>query len=95
MSFANAKLGEVQNGMKCIKPDKGKGWATFKPDTSQEWSEEQRREWKAKAQEKRWKQALETEERQKRSLAAPERNRLYLQLLNELELHPDDYGGIY
>lgn len=94
MSFADAKLGEVQNGMKCIKPDKGKGWATFKPDDSQEWSEEQRREWKAKAQERRQKQAIETEERQKRSLAAPARDRLYRQLLNELELHPDDYKDL-
>ncbi len=59
MSFADAKLGEVQNGMKCIKPDKGKGWATFKADNSQEWSEEQRREWKTKAQERRRKQTIE------------------------------------
>ncbi|NJO66125.1 MAG: hypothetical protein HC832_00405 [Leptolyngbyaceae cyanobacterium RM1_405_57] len=35
MTFANARGGEVQNGLKCIKPDNGKGWALFIVDDTQ------------------------------------------------------------
>jgi hypothetical protein len=94
MTFADARVGELQNGFKCVKPDKGKGWATFKLDNSQEWSDEQRREWQAKAQARRQQQTLAAVARKKRSLAAIERDRLYRQLLAELELHPEDCADL-
>ncbi|MDX2099909.1 MAG: plasmid replication protein, CyRepA1 family [Leptolyngbyaceae cyanobacterium bins.59] len=94
MTFGDARKGEVQNGYKCLKPDKGKGWATFKLDNSQEWSEEQRREWQAKAQARRQQQQAAVEARKKRSIAEEERDHLYRQLLSELELHPDDRADL-
>jgi len=94
MTFADAKFGEIQNGFKCIKPDKGKGWAVFKIDHSQEWSDEQHRDWKANAQARKQRRVLDAEARKKRSLVAEERDRLYRQLLNELSLHPDDRADL-
>lgn len=94
MTFADVRQGIVQNGYKCVKPDKGKGWATFKLDNSQEWSEDQRREWQAQAQARKQQQARETEVRKQKSLAAIERDRLYRQLLSELELHPEDRADL-
>lgn len=95
MTFADARQGNVQNGYKCIKADtKGKGWATFKLDNSEEWTPQQRQQWKAEAQQRRQQQAAIDANRQARSLEAVERDRLYRQLLAELSLHPDDRADL-
>ncbi|MEP0913291.1 hypothetical protein NDI45_20475 [Leptolyngbya sp. GB1-A1] len=95
MTFADARKGQIENGYKCIKRDnRGKGWATFKLDDTQEWTEEQRREWKARAEARRQVAALEAQARAARSIAAVERDRLYRQLLTELTLHPEDRADL-
>lgn len=95
MTFADARKGQIENGYKCIKrDDKGKGWATFKLDDTQDWTAEQRREWKAKAEARKQQAAIEAAARANRSLRAIERDQLYRQLLNELTLHPSDRADL-
>ncbi|MDX2099103.1 MAG: hypothetical protein SFW36_15100, partial [Leptolyngbyaceae cyanobacterium bins.59] len=57
MTFADALQGEVIQGYKCLKPDSGKGWATFALDNTQQWNEQQHREWQARIQSRREEQA--------------------------------------
>ena len=94
MSFADARLGEIQNGYKCIKPAKGGNWATFKFDNSQEWSEQERLEWQQRNQQRQQQQAKEGDERRRRSLSAVERDRQYQKLLESLTLHSDDRSDL-
>jgi len=37
MTYADAPLGSIENGFKCVKADSGSGWASFKLDNSQQW----------------------------------------------------------
>jgi len=69
MSFADARLGEVQNGYKCIKPANGGNWATFKLDNTEEWTEQQRAEWQQKNQQRQQRRA--SEEKALRANALP------------------------
>src|SRR3712207_2410185 len=69
MSYADARLGEIQNGYKCIKPDSGKGWSSWKLDNTQEWTEQQRLEWQQRNEQRRHLQATENEQRRQRSLS--------------------------
>lgn len=94
MTYADAGLGDIQSGLKCIKPDSGKGWSTWKLDNSQEWTEQQRLEWKLRNQQRRQLQAREDEQRRRRSLSAIERHEQYTRLLAELKLHPDDRADL-
>jgi hypothetical protein len=94
MTFADIRLGEVQNGHKCIKSANGGGWATFKLDNTEEWSEEQRQEWQQRNQQRRQLQAKEDGERRRRSLSAIERDKQYRALLAQLTLHPDDRADL-
>ena len=94
MSFADARLGEVQNGYKCIKPANGGNWATFKLDNTEEWSEELRQEWQQKNQQRQQQKTKDDEQRQQRSLSALDRDKAYRQLLGELVLHPDDKADL-
>jgi hypothetical protein len=94
MNYSDARLGEIQNGYKCVKPDLGKGWASFKLDNSQDWSDQQRLEWQRRNQERRLSQANEDEARRRRSLSAQERDRQYRELLGSLTLHSDDRADL-
>ncbi len=94
MSYADARQGEIQNGFKCIKPDSGKGWSTWKLDNFQEWTQRQRQEWQERNQQRRQLQATEDEQRQWRSLSANQRHEQYTQLLGKLSLHPDDKADL-
>jgi hypothetical protein len=94
MTYADARLGEIQNGHKCVKAAKGGNWASFKLDNTQEWSEERRQEWKLRNQQRRQQQAKEDEERRRRSLTATQRHEQYTKLLDELTLHPDDRADL-
>jgi hypothetical protein len=94
MSYADARLGEIVNGYKCIKPDKGKGWATFKLDNSQEWTEQQQLEWKQQNERLRNQQAKNDEERRERSLKAEDRDPQYQKIFSQLTLHPDDKADL-
>lgn len=94
MTYADSRLGDIQNGFKCLKPDSGKGWSTWKLDNSQEWTEQQQQEWKQKNQQRQQRQAIEDEQRRKRSLSAEKRHEEYTKLLSELSLHPDDRADL-
>ena len=94
MAFADARLGEIQNGLKCIKPAKGGNWATFKLDNSQEWSDQQRLEWQQRNQQRRQLQANANDERRRRSLPAVERDRQYREILAQLSLHSNDRADL-
>ena len=94
MIYADTRLGEIQNGYKCIKASKGGNWSTFKLDNSQEWIEQQRLEWQAQNRQRRQQQAKEDEGRQRRSLSAVERDKQYRELLKSLTLHSDDRADL-
>lgn len=93
MTLSDTRVGEVINEYKCI-ANKSNGWATFKVDNSQEWSEEKRKEWEEKRQQRQREQAKEHEERRRRSLSAEERDKQYRALLAQLNLHPDDEADL-
>ncbi|NEP14440.1 MAG: hypothetical protein F6K14_30450, partial [Symploca sp. SIO2C1] len=89
MPFSNARFGEIQNGYKCIKEDKGKGWSTWKIDNTQEWTQQQRSEWKQRLEARRRQQAKKDEARANLALSEQQKHEQYSALLSELTLHPD------
>ena len=94
MPFSNARFGEIQNGYKCIKPDKGKGWSTWKLDNTQEWTEQQRQEWKQRLEIRKQRQAKKDEARANLALSQQQRHEQYSRLLAELTLHPEDRADL-
>ncbi|NEQ65536.1 MAG: hypothetical protein F6K21_08555 [Symploca sp. SIO2D2] len=94
MSFSGSKFGEIQNGYKCIKEDKGKGWSTWKIDNTQEWTEQQRSEWRQRLEARRRQQAKEDEARASKALSEQQKHEQYSALLSELTLHPDDRADL-
>lgn len=90
MSFADAKLGEVVNGYKLLKLTKDGMWGVFKLDNSQEWSDQQREQWRLDKEQRKQHQKLESDIRKKQSLSAVERDQEYRKLLEELTFHPED-----
>ena len=50
MSYADSVFGEVINGYKCLGSTKDGLWGQFRIDNSQEYSDQQRQEWKCKNQ---------------------------------------------
>lgn len=90
MSFANAKLGEAINGYKLLNYTKDGMWGVFKEDNSQEWSDEQRKQWRLEKEQRKQHQKLESDLRQKQSLSAEDRDKEYRKLFEELTLHPED-----
>jgi hypothetical protein len=94
MTYADARIGEIQNGHKCVRENKAGNWASFKRDNTQKWTEQQRLEWKQRNEQRRQLQAREDEERRRRSLSVIERDKQYRALLAELDLHPDDRADL-
>ncbi|NER95490.1 MAG: hypothetical protein F6J86_16895 [Symploca sp. SIO1B1] len=94
MPFSNARFGEIQNGYKCIKEDKGKGWSTWKIDNTQEWTQQQRQEWKQRLEARRRQQAKQDEARASRALSERQKHEQYQKMLAELDLHPDDRADL-
>ncbi|NER97268.1 MAG: hypothetical protein F6J86_26055 [Symploca sp. SIO1B1] len=94
MSFSGSKFGEIQNGYKCIKEDKGKGWTTWKIDNTQEWTEQQRSEWRQRLEARRRQQASEDEARASKALSEQQKHEQYSALLSELTLHPEDRADL-
>ena len=94
MSFSGSKFGEIQNGYKCIKEDKGKGWTTWKIDNTQEWTEQQRSEWRQRLEARRRQQAKKDEARANLALSEQQKHEQYSALLSELTLHPDDRADL-
>jgi len=85
-SFVDARKGDKINSFVCVRESSGGHTASFKPDTSQEWNEERRREWQeAKAI------RLANKERDKQQALAkllpiPERDTQYRQISRNLGL---------
>ncbi|NER24692.1 MAG: hypothetical protein F6J96_29120 [Symploca sp. SIO1C2] len=94
MSFSGSKFGEIQNGYKCIKEDKGKGWSTWKIDNTQEWTEQQQREWRQRLEARRRQQASVDEQKALATLSQQQRHEQYSRLLAELTLHPEDRADL-
>ena len=94
MTYADAQLGSIENGFKCVKADSGKGWASFKLDNSQEWLQNPLLERKVGNNYRRKRQLEAEEQRQQRSLSEAERDKQYRQMLSELTLHPDDRADL-
>ena len=66
--LADTRKGEKANGYVCVKPSNGHT-ATFKPDNSQGWTEERRREWAD--EQRRRRERCEREEQQKLAQLLP------------------------
>ena len=94
MTFSGSRFGEIQNGYKCIKEDKGKGWTTWKIDNTQEWTEQQRSEWRQRLEARRRQQAKKDEARANLALSEQQKHEQYSRLLAELTLHPDDRADL-
>jgi hypothetical protein len=94
MTCADAKKGEIINGYKCLGHSKDGVWGQFKIDNSQEWSDQQRQEWKQQNQQRQQQQAKDDEEKREKSLKAEERDRQYREILAQLSLHPDDRADL-
>lgn len=90
MSFPDSKLGETVNGYKFLKPSRCGMWGVFKIDNSQEWSQEQREQWRLDREQRKQHQELENDLRQQKSLSPKDRDEEYRKLLDELTLHPED-----
>ena len=94
MPFSDARFGEIQNGYKCIKPDRGKGWSTWKIDNTQEWTFQQRREWKQRLERRKQRQASEDGARASLALEEQEKHQQYSKLLAELSLTQEDFSDL-
>lgn len=90
MTYADAKKGDVISGYKCLGHSKNGLWGQFRIDNSQEWSEQQRLEWKQRNQQRQQEIIKDEEERRQKSLKAEDRHAQYTSLLSELSLHPED-----
>ena len=94
MTYGDARNGQLENGYKCI-ANFGRGWATFKLDNTQNWTDQQRLDWQEHKARRQQQQHAEAEARRRRSLSAVERDRQYRQLLAELTLHPLDCADLH
>jgi len=88
-TFSSARRLEKINGFICVKEADGHT-ATFKPDNSAEWSEEQRQEWELQKLERQKQAAQQRQKQIERQLPAVERDRHYRRILEQLTLTPED-----
>ena len=83
-TLAGAKKFEKVDGYACVAPAKNGHTATFKPDTSAEWSQEKRLEWENRKASRLQAAEEENKVRQDRALSADKRHRQYTKILDEL-----------
>lgn len=81
--LADTRKGEKANGYVCVKPSNGHT-ATFKPDNSQEWTEERRREWEQRKAYLHQQAQEQHQQRRKKALSADDRHKLYSEILDGL-----------
>ncbi|NER98617.1 MAG: hypothetical protein F6J86_33140, partial [Symploca sp. SIO1B1] len=94
MTFSGSRLGEIENGYKCLGHTKDGLWAKFKLDNTHEWTEQQRQEWKFQQQQRQKQQALLDEARSSLALSEQEKHEQYSRLLAERTLHPEDRADL-
>ena len=90
MNFSDFRFGEIQNGFKCLGHTKDGLWAKFKIDNTQEWSDQQREEWKQRLEIRKRQQAKQNEARASKALSEKQRHEQYTAMLSELTLDPED-----
>jgi hypothetical protein len=90
MTYADARKGETVYGYKCLGHTRDRLWGQFRLDNFQEWSEQQREEWRRERERRQQEHALIEAEKKAQHLSAVERDREYRKLLSELTLHLDD-----
>jgi hypothetical protein len=89
MTFADTRKGQVINGYKCIKPSNN-GYqhnsATFVLDNSEEWTEQQREEWRTLNALRKADARLQDKVKRENSLTADQRHKEYSKILDSLKL---------
>lgn len=88
-TYQDERKGAKVNGYVCVKESNGHT-ASFKPDNSEEWSEEQRQKWRAEAQSRRQARQVKYETRKEQALSLEERDKQYRKLLDSLTLSESD-----
>jgi len=94
MSFTDAWSASAIPGYKFIGSTKDGLWGKFVEDDGQNWTQQQREEWRRDIELKRQQRAASEAQRRSQSLPAKERDRLYQNLLNQLTLHPNDRADL-
>ncbi|MDZ7970383.1 MAG: plasmid replication protein, CyRepA1 family [Nostoc sp. DedSLP03] len=97
MTLQDARKGETVNGYKCIKSSdnaKQHQSATFVLDNSQEWTDEQRRDWELRKAQRQLQAEQEESRRRERALSPVERHELYSEILNSLSLDGDTLADL-
>lgn len=81
--LADTRKGEKANGYVCVKTSNGHT-ATFKPDNSQEWSEERRREWEQRKTYLHQQAQEQHQQKREKALSNCDRHKLYSEILDGL-----------
>ncbi len=85
-TFVDARKGERFNGFICVKESNGHT-ASFKPDNSEEWTEERRREWAEEQRRRRERSEREEQQKLAQLLPIPDRDEQYRRIVATLGLN--------
>jgi hypothetical protein len=94
MNHAGAKKGEIVSGFKCIGRTKNGQWAEFKPDNSQNWTQQQRFEWQQENQQRRLQQKRRQQQQIASQLSAADRHKYYSEILDQLPLREPERADL-
>ena len=94
MNHAGAKKGEIVSGFKCIGRTKNGQWAEFKPDNSQNWTQQQRFEWQQENQQRRLQQKRRQQQQIASQLSAADRHKYYSEILDQLSLREPERADL-
>lgn len=81
--LADTRKGEKANGYVCVKPSNGHT-ATFKPDNSEQWTEERRREWEQRKAYLHQQAQEQHQQKREKALNSSDRHKLYSEILDGL-----------
>jgi len=93
MIFSDSRLGEIQNGYKCVKTN-SKGWTSWKIDNSQEWTAERKANWEREREQRRVVNEKKRQEAIAKELPPLERHNSALTLLSQLHLDNIDQADL-
>lgn len=82
-TFVDAKKGERINGFICVKESNGHT-ASFKPDNTQQWTEERRREWEQIGSQREQQAQRQAQQKRDKALSNSDRHKLYSEILDGL-----------
>jgi hypothetical protein len=85
-TFVDARKGERVNGFVCVKESNGHT-ASFKPDNSAEWTEEQKQHWADEQRRRREKLQWEQQQKLVNLISIPDRDRQYRRIVAALGLN--------